>query len=185
MRTMVVLQHAHIYRPQRSCGQGNIFTPVCHSLCSWGGGVFLSACWDTTPPWEQTPPWSRHPQSRHPQEQTPPHRTKYTPGTKYTPRTKYIPLGPGTSPPGKQTPTYGQRAAGTHPTGMHSCFKVNCCFKVHNAHLKVSIANFETRFRKNTSEALISDICSVFFTRKCRPQYSLNFELHLRLLCQR
>ena len=23
--------------------------------------------------------------------------------------------------PGKQTPTYGQRAAGTHPTGMHSC----------------------------------------------------------------
>ena len=21
-----------IYRPQRSCGQGNIFTPVCHSV---------------------------------------------------------------------------------------------------------------------------------------------------------
>ena len=26
------------YRPQRSCGQGNIFTPVCHSFCSQGGG---------------------------------------------------------------------------------------------------------------------------------------------------
>ena len=25
-------------------------------------------------------------------------------------------------PPGKQTPAYGLRAAGTHPTGMHSCF---------------------------------------------------------------
>ena len=24
-------------------------------------------------------------------------------------------------PPGKQTSAYGQRAAGTHPTGMHSC----------------------------------------------------------------
>ena len=26
-----------------------------------------------------------------------------------------------TPPPGKQTPAYGLRAAGTHPTGMHSC----------------------------------------------------------------
>ena len=54
---------ANIYRPQRSCGQGNIFTPVCHSV-HWG--VCLSASWDTTPPGsrpplEQTPPRSRHP----------------------------------------------------------------------------------------------------------------------------
>ena len=44
------------YRPQRSCGQGNIFAPVCHSVHR--GGVCLSACWDTTPPppLEQTPP---------------------------------------------------------------------------------------------------------------------------------
>ena len=27
----------------------------------------------------------------------------------------------GRHPPGKQTPAYGLRAAGTHPTGMHSC----------------------------------------------------------------
>ena len=26
-----------------------------------------------------------------------------------------------TPPPGKQTPAYGLRAVGTHPTGMHSC----------------------------------------------------------------
>ena len=75
----------NIYRPQRSCGQGNIFTPVCHSVHR--GSVCLSTCWDTTPPtgadthleqtspWQQTPPGSRHthppgadtaPQNRHP-----------------------------------------------------------------------------------------------------------------------
>ena len=32
----------HFYRPQRSCGQGNIFTPVCHSVHR--GGFCLSAC---------------------------------------------------------------------------------------------------------------------------------------------
>ena len=34
------------YRPQQSC-EGYVFTPVCLST---GGGVCLSACWDTTPP---------------------------------------------------------------------------------------------------------------------------------------
>ena len=28
------------------------------------------------------------------------------------------------TPPGKQTPAYGLRAAGMHPTGMHSCYIV-------------------------------------------------------------
>ena len=42
------------YPPQRSCGQGNIFAPVCHSVHR--GGVCLSACWDTTPPWSRHPP---------------------------------------------------------------------------------------------------------------------------------
>ena len=89
------------YQLQRSCGQGNIFAPVFHSV--HGGGVCLSACWDTTPPkagplvadtpQEQTPP-----KSRHPQEQTPP-RSRH-------------PLGADTpqeqTPPRKQTPAYGQ-----------------------------------------------------------------------------
>ena len=47
------------YRPQRSCGQGYVFTRVCDSV---QGGVCISACWDTTPlphPREQTPPGSR------------------------------------------------------------------------------------------------------------------------------
>ena len=51
------------------------------------------------PPWEQTPPRPDPPGPDLPREQTP------------------TPL------PGKQTPGYAQRAAGTHPTGMHSCLK--------------------------------------------------------------
>ena len=77
------------YRPQRSCGQGNIFAPVCHSV--HGGGGCLPQCmlgyhtpWEHTPPpgadppWnrhppEQTPPWGRHPPGGDtPPEQTPP-----------------------------------------------------------------------------------------------------------------
>ena len=46
-------------------------------------------------PWEQTPPGSRYPL-----EQT-------------LPRSRHS--------PGKQTAAYSQRAAGTHPAGMHSC----------------------------------------------------------------
>ena len=82
------------YRPQRSCGQGNVFTGVC--LSTGGEGVCLSACWDAIAPRDQadTPPGpGRHPHRD--QADTPP-------------------------PPGKQTPSYGLRAAGTHPTGMHS-----------------------------------------------------------------
>ena len=71
------------YRPQRSCGQGNVFTGVC--LSTGGEGVCLSACWDARPPQPGRPP------------------------------------RPGRHPPGKQTPAYGLRAAGKHPTGMHSC----------------------------------------------------------------
>ena len=81
------------YRPQRSCDQGNIFTPVCHSFCSQGGGG-LPQCMlgyhpppgaDTPlprtrhspksrphPPGADTPPQTRPPRTRPPWEQTPP-----------------------------------------------------------------------------------------------------------------
>ena len=67
------------YRPQRSCGQGNIFTPVCHSVHR---GVCLRQNplgADTPPPPGADIPWVRHPLgaynppgSRHPRQQTPP-----------------------------------------------------------------------------------------------------------------
>ena len=70
-------QDISFYRPQRSCGHGNIFTPVCHSFCSQGGGegVCLSACLDTTP-----------------REQTPPRREQTPPAGSRPPGTTHIPL---------------------------------------------------------------------------------------------
>ena len=65
-----------------------------------GEGCLPQCMLGYTPQWEQT----------------------HTP-LKQTPRGADTP--PGSRPPWKQTPAYGQRAAGTHPTGMHSCFKTN------------------------------------------------------------
>ena len=63
----VTLLQSINYRLQRSCGQGNIFAPVCHSVHR---GVCLSACWDTTPgkhtPPEAHPPREAHPSRKHP-----------------------------------------------------------------------------------------------------------------------
>ena len=112
----------YYYRPQRSCGQGDIFTPVCHSVhrgVPGLGGWYPTRHWgrpprpgthppgpDTPPPRPNTPP----PQTRHPPR---PDTLPPSPWTRHTP--------PDQTPPGKQTPTYGIRVAGTHPTGMHSC----------------------------------------------------------------
>ena len=39
------------YRPKRSFGQGNIFTSVCHSFCSWGGPpIFRGGAWSREVP---------------------------------------------------------------------------------------------------------------------------------------
>ena len=106
----------NFYRPQRSC-ESYVFTGVCLSTIHvgvGGGGVCLSACWDTTPPGADIPPgadppgadtpradtpWSRHPppphqsrhppQSRHPLEQTPPKEwTLHSPGAD-TPQSRH------------------------------------------------------------------------------------------------
>ena len=92
------------FLPVTTCGQGNIFTSVCHSFCSQGD-VCLSACWDSTPPPEQKPPLgadtspgSRPPQSRpllppgadtppgsrSPREQTPP-QSRHPPWSRHPP----------------------------------------------------------------------------------------------------
>ena len=46
---------------KRSLGQGNIFSSLCQEFWPRGGGVCLSACWDTTHPPEQTPPLEETP----------------------------------------------------------------------------------------------------------------------------
>ena len=121
---LMTCRFKYIYRPQRSCGQGNIFTPVCHSVHRGEGGSASVHAGipppdtrpppppgaDTLPPpWTPDPPDTRPPLPRH---QTPP----WTPDTPHPPDTRTPPS------PGKQTPAYGLRAAVTHPTGMHSCF---------------------------------------------------------------
>ena len=73
---------------------------VIHSVHGGGG-----------PPDQQTPPGPDPPPTRPPWDQTP--RTRHPPGPDTSP--------PGTRHPPQQTPEYGQRSAGTHPTGMHPC----------------------------------------------------------------
>ena len=67
-----ILNFLHHYRPQRSLGQGCIFTGVCDSVHR---GVCLNAGWDTTTPEQATP-----------QDQSPPPQDQASPG-------------PGTTPP--------------------------------------------------------------------------------------
>ena len=150
------------YRPQISCGQGNVFTGVCLSK-----GVRVSASVHAVmpypppgtrqippgpgkPPRSGRPPGSGRPPpdqadppgpGRHPpwSRQTPPgpgrHMQPPGPGRhpwgpgRHHPQTRHPP-GPG-NPPRKQTPAYGLRAAGTHPTGMHSCFQESLHTKTH------------------------------------------------------
>ena len=74
---------------------------------STGGGVCLTACWDTNPapPTRQVPPRTTHTPGRHPQEA---HPLEANLLGKTLPRE---------APP----PETADAADGTHPTGMHSC----------------------------------------------------------------
>ena len=107
----------YFYWPQRSCGQGNIFTPVCHSVHRGGMSEADPLGADTDPPLEQTPPWEQTPHlgADTPQEQTPLQKFFFL--------DFFFGFFGGDLPPPKLTQAYGQRAAGTHPTGMHSCFR--------------------------------------------------------------
>ena len=105
-----------------------IFLHLCVILFT-GGGVPDQAC---PPGTRHTPPdQAGTPPPDQAGTPLPPRPGRYTPRTRYTPpgpgrctprdQAGTPPLGPGTPPPRKQqTPEYGQRSAGTHPTGMHS-----------------------------------------------------------------
>ena len=67
------------------------------SVCPQGG-VYLSACWDTTPPPEKEPPESRPPWSRHP-----PGRRHPRPWSRH-PLPPWEPDPPGEGTPREQTP---------------------------------------------------------------------------------
>ena len=117
--------HALFYRPQRSCGQGNVFTGVCLSTGGGGGeGVCLSACLDaiTPPPDGGTPPDGEPPPrgpgrpppdgGTPPDGEPPPRDQADPPGTRQTPpwmeespRMENLPPPPRT----RQTPPRGTR----------------------------------------------------------------------------
>ena len=123
--------------PTAKLRQGNVFTPVCHSV--------HKGEWQT-PLGKQPSPKSRHPPGQTPpREQTPPRSRHVPPGAdtawQIPPRSRHTlgrqPLTPpgskhppphGADTPQEQTPPctvhpgrYGQQAGGTHPTGMHTC----------------------------------------------------------------
>ena len=75
----VKITYLNFYRPQRSCGQGNIFTSMCQEFCPQGGGSASvhdgipppPPPWPDTPP-EQTPPRTDPPRTDTPQTRHPP-----------------------------------------------------------------------------------------------------------------
>ena len=98
-----------ITAPKRSLGQGNIFTPVCHSVHRGG----LPQCMlGYHPPGPGTPP-----PEQTPQEQTPPPRAADTPpGTRHPPGAntplEADPPGANCPPPLEQTPPSEQSILG-------------------------------------------------------------------------
>ena len=95
------------YRPQRSWAKV-IFSQayVKNSVHGGGRGCLPQCMLGYTPPPDQAD--NPLDQADTPPEQTPPDQADYPPPEQ-------------TPPPGKQTQANGLRAAGTHPTGMHSC----------------------------------------------------------------
>ena len=92
---------------KRSLGQGNIFTPVCHSV--HGGGSVSVHAGIPPPPGPCTP-----------QDHAPPRDHAPPPGTMY-PRDHVPPWTMHHSPGPCATPHH-HPPTGTHPTGMQSYF---------------------------------------------------------------
>ena len=108
----------YIYRPQRSCGQGYVFSRVCDSVHS-GGSASVHA--GIPPLWEQTPPGSRHlPGSRYPPGAATP--KAYTPQSRHPPRRRHHP--PEQTPPRADTPrTRHSPRADTPPQKANSSIR--------------------------------------------------------------
>ena len=111
-------------------GQGNVFTGVCDSVHRGGSlaGRRPPGRENPTPPGQGEPPWQGDPpgQGEPPSRETPPGQGEPPHGQGEPPSRETPPAGrpPGegrTPRAGRTPPAYGQWAAGTHPTGMHSC----------------------------------------------------------------
>ena len=141
----------HCYRPQRSCGQGYVFTRVCDSVHRGGLQAGPPRPGRHPPGTRQTP---RDQADTTPQDQADTHPP---PGQGEPPQAGRTPPGQG-EPPRKKTAAYGQWAAGTHPTGMHSCLN----------HVRTFC------LRNELSPMMISATCE----KNIKRQASLSFELY-------
>ena len=79
----------HFYRPQRSWGK--VMFLQASVILSTGGGVCLSACWDTPPP-RADPPGAGTPQELAPPGADPP-QSKQTPPGADPPKSRHTPPG--------------------------------------------------------------------------------------------
>ena len=143
--------------PATKLRQGNVFTPVCHSVhresvyqpplgrhpwadtpqadTPWADtpAPLPSGCWDThtpgqTSPSDQTPPLGRHTLlGRHPLD-TLPWADISCPV--HAGIHTPCPLHAGIHPPAQCTLGHGQQAGDTHPTGMQTCWQ-DFCWKLH------------------------------------------------------
>ena len=110
----------HFYRPQRSCGQGYVFTSVCDSVHR--GGVSGRE----NPPARETPPGRENPPSR----QTPPWQGGPPPGRETPlarrpprqgePPQQGDPPWQGGPPPGRETPLAGRPPWQGDPPGRET-----------------------------------------------------------------
>ena len=136
------MRHIYLLPPATKLWQGNVFTPVCHSvhregcvcLWSWGGVCRLLGRHSLgRPPPGQTPP-GRHPPGQTPSWAEPPWAdTPHadTPGQ----------ISPGQTPP-RQTQCmlgYGQRAGSMHPSEMHSCLPQENTMSLYDVDTEVAL----------------------------------------------
>ena len=118
--------------PATKLRQGNVFTPVCHSVHR--GGCLATIPKADTPSWTdtqaQTPPWADTPRQTLPQVDPPLGRHPCAqcmlgnalplPSTCWD--THPHPVHAGIHPPPAQCMLgYGHQSGGTHPTGMFTC----------------------------------------------------------------
>ena len=86
----------YYYWLQRSCGQGNVFTGVCHSFCSRGERGLPQCMLGYHPPAGRHPPRTR----QTPRPGRPPQDQADTPGTRQTPpQTRQTPPDQADTPP--------------------------------------------------------------------------------------
>ena len=148
LRTVrILLKCILVTTRKRSLGQGNIFIGMCQEFYSQGGGGSVSVhAGSRPPPRLETPQdWRALPRMENPSKIGEfPKKIWRTPCPKIgeppfpLPKNGEPPTKIGEAPPRMENPlkngdppkffwglffwTYGQRAGGTHPTGMHSCY---------------------------------------------------------------